>query len=265
VRVGADVAELAAALHEAERTRSLIPPLTEGHPELTIEDAYAIQDALVRLREERGERVIGAKLGLTSRAKQRDMGIDRPISGWLTDAMALEPGSALDPATLVQPRAEPEIAFLLGEDLAGPDVTAAHVLAATRMLVPAIEVLDSRFPDYRFGLTDVIADDASAGRFALGACGAPPDGIELGLVGCVFERNGEVIATASGAAALGHPAAAVAWLVRSLATRGRGLRAGQVVLSGGLTSAVPIGPGDVVTVRLDRLGTVTLRMEGSTG
>lgn len=258
MRVGADVAELAAALHGAARTGSLIPPLTEDHPELTIEDAYAVQDALVRLREEQGERVIGAKLGLTSRAKQRDMGIDRPIFGWLTDAMALEPGSALDVSTLVQPRAEPEIAFLLGEDLAGADTTAAHVLAATRMLVPAIEVLDSRFPDYRFAIADVIADDASAGRFALGACGAPPEGIDLGLVGCVFERNGELLATASGAAALGHPAAAVAWLVRSLAARGRGLRAGQVVLSGGLTSAVPVGPGDAVVARFDRLGTVEL-------
>lgn len=262
MKVETPAAELAARLHEAARSRRLIPPLTEERPDLTLDDAYAIQDALVRLREQQGERVVGAKLGLTSRAKQRDMGIDRPILGWLTDAMALEPGSALDTASLVQPRAEPEIAFVLGRDLSGPAVTAVQVLAATRMLVPAIEVLDSRYPDYRFGLADVIADDASAGRFLLGTTGVAPEGIDLGLVGCVFERNGEVIATASGAAALGHPAAAVAWLVRSLADRGRGLHAGQVVLSGGLTSAVPVGPGDVVTARFDRIGSVTMRVEG---
>jgi 2-oxo-3-hexenedioate decarboxylase len=258
VRVEVPARELAARLFEAAREGRTTPPLTDDHPDLTAAEAYAIQDALLALREEAGERIVGAKLGLTSRAKQRDMGIDEPISGWLTDAMALDPGAVLEVSTMVQPRAEPEVAFVLSEDLSGRHVTATHVLAATRWVVPAIEVLDSRYPDYRFGLPDVIADDASAGRFLLGGAVARPEGIDLRLVGCVFERNGEVLATAAGAAALGHPAAAVAWLVRSLAARGRGLSAGQIVLSGGLTSAVPVGPGDVVTARFDRLGTIEL-------
>ncbi|HXF71720.1 MAG TPA: fumarylacetoacetate hydrolase family protein [Actinomycetota bacterium] len=258
MKVEAPVRELAARLFEASRDRRLVPPLTEAHPDLSVAEAYAIQDALLALREEAGERIVGAKLGLTSRAKQRDMGIDEPIYGWLTDAMALDPGAVLEVSTMVQPRAEPEVAFVLGEDLSGRHVTAVHVLAATRWVVPAIEVLDSRYPDYRFGLPDVIADDASAGRFLLGGAGVEPEGIDLRLVGCAFERNGEVLATAAGAAALGHPAAAVAWLVRTLSERDRGLRAGQVVLSGGLTSAVPVHAGDVVTARFDRLGTVEL-------
>jgi len=257
MKVDVPVPELAARLFEAARDGRVVAPLTDERPDLSAAEAYEIQDAVLALRERAGERIVGAKLGLTSRAKQRDMGIEEPVYGWLTDAMALDPGSVLEVSTLVQPRAEPEIAFVLGEDLSGRHVTAAHVLAATRAVVPAIEILDSRFPDYRFALPDVIADDASAGRFLL-ASGVAPEGLDLRVLGCVFERNGEVIATARGGAALGHPAAAVAWLVRTLAARGRGLSAGQIVLSGGLTSAVPVGPGDVVTARFDRLGTVEL-------
>ncbi len=258
MRVDATARELAARLFAAAAEGRLIPPLTHARPGLSVSEAYEIQEALLALREEAGERVVGAKLGLTSRAKQRDVGIDEPIHGWLTDAMAIEPGSVLEVSTLVQPRAEPEIAFVLAEDLSGRHVTAVHVLSATKAVLPAIEVLDSRFADYRFGLPDVVADDASAGRFLLGGPGAPPEDIDLRVLGCVFERNGEVLATAAGAAVLGHPATAVAWLVRTLAARGRGLRAGQVVLSGGLTSAVPIRAGDVVAARFDRLGTAEL-------
>ena len=150
---------------------------------------------------------------------------------------------------------------MLGRDLAGPRVTAADVLAATAGVAVGIEVLDSRYRDYRFTIADVVADNTSAGRFVVGAA-VPPAGVDLRLVGVVFERNGDVVATAAGAAVLGHPAEAVAWLVRALAADGEGLRAGDIVLSGGLTAAIPVGPGDVVGATVDRLGTLDLTITG---
>jgi 2-keto-4-pentenoate hydratase len=194
---------------------------------------------------------------VTSRAKQAQVGLDEPVRGFLAAASALDLGEPLVTAQLIQPRAEPEIVFVLGRDLAGPAVTAADVLAATAGVAAGIEILDSRFVDYRFTMADVIADNASAGRYVVGAP-VSPAGIDLRLAGVVFEHNGEVTATAAGAASLGHPAAAVAWLARSLAAVGEGLRAGQIVLSGGLTAAVPLRPGDVVVATIDRLGTVEL-------
>ena len=158
-------------------------------------------------------------------------------------------------ADLIQPRVEPEIAFILGTDLSGP-VTVSHVLEATERVVPALDVLDSRFEGYGFTLPDVIADNGSAARYTLGGPGAPVAGIDLRLVGCVLEKNGEVVATAAGAAVLGHPAAAVAWFAGQLASRGQTLPAGTTVLAGSLTAAVAVGPGDVVRATLDRIGTV---------
>lgn len=247
--------DLAKRLFEAERSRTPIEPLTTEFPGMTVEEGYRIQDALLGLRLDGGETLVGAKLGLTSRAKQQEMGVAEPVHAWLTDAMALEPGEHLPAGSLVQPRAEPEIAFLIGEELRGPGVLAAHVLAATAAVMPALEILDSRYREYGFALPDVVADNASSGRFLVAGAPVRPEGFDLRLVGCVLERNGEVVATAAGAASLGHPAAAVAWLVRRLAARGEGLRAGQVVLSGGLTATVPVEAGDVVTARLGRLGT----------
>jgi 2-oxo-3-hexenedioate decarboxylase len=195
--------------------------------------------------------------GVSSRAKQAQVGLDEPVRGFLARANALDLGAPVVTGELIQPRAEPEIVFVMGRDLAGPAVTAADVLAAAAGVATGIEVLDSRFADYRFTMPDVIADNASAGRYVVGAP-VPAGGIDLRLAGVVFEHNGEVTATAAGAAALGHPAAAVAWLARSLAAAGEGLRAGQIVLSGGLTAAVPLRPGDVVVATVDRLGAVEL-------
>ncbi|HWP63302.1 MAG TPA: fumarylacetoacetate hydrolase family protein [Candidatus Binatia bacterium] len=248
---------LARRLYEAARERRTIEPLSAEHPDLGVAEAYAIQDALVDLHLADGARLVGAKLGLTSRAKQLEMNVHEPIAGWLTDRMVLEPGEPLVVGELAQPRAEPEIAFLLGRDLAGPAVTAVHVLAATEAVFGAIEVLDSRYAGYRFTLPDVVADNASSGRFVLGGA-IRRAGLDLAEVGCVFEQNGRLVATAAGAAVMGHPARAVAWLVRRLAAEGRSLRAGDIVLSGGLTAALPITAGDVVTATFGRLGTVTL-------
>jgi 2-oxo-3-hexenedioate decarboxylase len=248
-----DITGLAARLASAVADRTAIPPLSGELPGLDAAAGYAIQ-ALAR---EVAGPLAGWKLGVTSRAKQAQVGLHEPVRGFLASANALDLGAPLRTGELIQPRAEPEIVFLMGRDLSGPAVTAADVLAATAGVATGIEILDSRFLDYRFTMPDVIADNASAGRYLVGAP-VSPDGIDLRLVGVVLEHNGEVTATAAGAASLGHPAAAVAWLARSLAAAGEGLRAGQIVLSGGLTAAVPLRPGDVVVAMIDRLGAVEL-------
>jgi 2-oxo-3-hexenedioate decarboxylase len=256
--VSPDPMALAQRLAELRQGRSAGTSLTAEHPGLDLELAYAVQEAGVRLLTRAGERPVGFKLGLTSRAKQAQMGVAEPLYGELTDAMLLEVAEPLDTGRLIQPRVEPEIAFLLGADLAGDRVGAAQVLAATAAVAPAIEVLDSRYSGYAFTLPDVVADNASAARLVLGGVRQPVDGLDLRLVGCVLEVGGRVRATAAGAAALGHPAAAVAWLVRALARRDRGLAAGDLILSGGLTEAVAVAPGDVVVASFGRLGTVEL-------
>jgi 2-keto-4-pentenoate hydratase len=250
--------QIAQTLIEAARTRTAVHPLTDDYPDLDPDTAYEVQDAVVRARVEAGATVVGAKLGLTSLAKQRQMSVSEPLYGWLTDDMQLDTGEQLTCSDYIQPRCEPEIAFLLAEDLAGPQVLAAHVLAATALVFPAIDVLDSRFAGYKFTGSDVIADNSSCAGFAFGGLGVDPRGIDLRLVGCVFERNGVLVGTAAGAAVLGHPAASVAWMIRRMALRGHGLKAGQVVMAGAVTEAVAVTPGDTVVARFDRLGTVEL-------
>jgi 2-oxo-3-hexenedioate decarboxylase len=253
-----NAADLAPRLIAAIDNRTGIEALTTTAGAFDVATGYEVQDALIDDRIAHGNAVVGAKLGLTSAAKQKQMNVSDPLYGWLTTDMALDVGQPLRCADFIQPRCEPEIAFLLKHDLDGAHVTAAHVLAATAAVFPAIDVLDSRYAGYAFTLPDVVADNASGGGFLLGGQAVDPAGIDLRLTGVMLEKNGELIATASGAAVLGHPAASVAWLVRALAARGRGLTAGQVVMSGALTEAVAVAPGDVVTARFDRLGTVEL-------
>lgn len=248
-----DTQRLADKLLDAIEQRQGVPPLTD-EIELSIADAYEVQDAVL---EQLGVGRV-AKLGLTSRAKQEQMNVDEPLYGWYGPTMGLQPGEPLETSELIQPRVEPEIAFLIGDDLSGPGITTAHVLASTAAVMPAIDVLDSRFSGYEFTLADVVADNCSAARYVLGDP-VPVDGINLRTVGCVFRKNGQLVDTAAGAAVLDHPAAAVAWLVRKLSSRGRSLPAGTTVLAGSLTAAVPVGPGDVVEVTVDRIGSLELR------
>ena len=249
----ASTAELAARLSAAVADRTAIEQLTDDVPDLDLPTAYRVQR---ELRDAAGP-LAGWKLGVTSRAKQAQVGVSDPIFGFLRAAGALDVGEALDTARQIQPRCEPEIVFVLGRDLYGAHCTATEVLAATAGVAVGIEVLDSRYRDYRFTTADVVADNTSASRYAVGTP-VPVTGMDLRLVGVVLEHNGEVVATASGAASLGHPAAAVAWLVRALAAEGGGLRAGEIVLSGGLTAAVPVTAGDVVVASIDRLGSLEL-------
>lgn len=240
-------------MSKARSDRATIDPLSDTEPDLDLPTGYIIQ---AQLREQAGP-LVGWKLGITSRAKQTQMGLNAPIRGYLTSTMALDMGTPLPTEDHIHPRAEPEIAFVLGRDLAGPMVTTNEVLAATESITAGIEILDSRYHNYRFTAPDVVADNTSAARFVTGAPVAPA-GIDLRLVGVILTHNGEVVATASGAASLGHPAAAVAWLARSLAEYGETLRASQIVLSGGLTPAVEISKGDTITVSIDRLSSVEL-------
>jgi 2-oxo-3-hexenedioate decarboxylase len=249
----ATISELAARLTNAVTDRTAIPRLTDDHPELDLATGYLVQ---AELRAAAGP-VVGWKLGVTSRAKQAQVGVDAPVYGYLPGTAMLDLGEPLNTFQQIQPRCEPEIVFVLGRDLAGPHVSAVDVLTASSGVAVGIEVLDSRYTGYDFTMADVVADNASASRFVVGAP-VPPAGIDLRLVGVVLEKNGKVMATASGAASLGHPAAATAWLVRRLALEGGGLRAGDVVLSGGLTAAVPVSRGDVVVASADRLGSVEL-------
>lgn len=252
-------AEHAERIWRAATEGETIPPLTDEAPSLTVDDAYDIQDEVIALRENAGEQVTAAKLGLTSVAKQVQMGVSEPLYGWLTDKMRQQQGEPLDLGRYAQPRVEPEVAFITASDLSGPGVTSSHVLGATAAVAPALDILDSRFAGYKFTLADVAADDASAAGYVLG----DETGLEgdLRLTGCVFEKNGELVATAAGAAVMENPAAAVAWFVRKLHERGRRLPAGSVVLAGAWTAAIPVEAGDRIRATFDRLGSVELECQ----
>ena len=203
-----------------------------------------------------GEHIIGAKLGMTSAAMQRAIGINQPVCGWLTSGMVLPYGQPVACARFIHARAEPEIAFVLAEPPPAP-ATTASVLAATEAVMGAIEVLDSRYQDYHYRRPDVIADNVGAAGVILGPQRrAPRDVVDLRLLGCVFRAADEVLDTAAGGAALGHPAAAVAWLINALAEQDRVLPAGSIVLSGGLTAPVPLTLRLVLSADFDGLGTV---------
>lgn len=243
---------LAQTLHRCRLENRTTAMLTESVPDLTLESAYAVQEEGIGLRLGEGERIVGGKLGFTSRAMRAAMGVDHPNYGWLTDAMFIHDGAVpLD--RLIHPKVEPEIAFLLDRDLV-PPVTPGDVLAAAAAVMPSLEVVDSRYHDFRFQALDNIADNSSA---AMVAWGDPHrvEGLNLGLLGVIVSENGRLRHTAAGAAALDHPAAAVAWMANNSPRR---LTAGMVVISGGLTGPIDLHPGTVVTAEFDRLGSITL-------
>lgn len=248
--------EIADALIGAERGRTGIAQFSEDHPDIPVATAYAAQRAFVRARLDAGESVVGWKLGLTSRNKQRAMGLDAPLYGRVTSGMLSTHGEPVALDRFIHPRVESEIAFLLARDVAAP-ATISSVLAATDVVMGAVDVLDSRYASFRFTLSDVVADNASAGAFYLGPVAKrPTDLVDLRLLGCVVRVDGEVAMTAAGAAVMGHPAAAVAWLANQLGAEGEILRAGQLVFSGGLTAPVPVIAGGSVTFEFDGLGAI---------
>lgn len=252
-----EVTAMAQALAVAEASRTPIPPLTRTRPFLDLGTAYAVQALRMRRRLEGGERLVGAKLGLTTKVARAALGIGEPVHGLLTSGMVVPFGAPVRAAELIRPRVEPELALVLGRPLDRP-VTVVEALAAVEAVVPALEVVDTRYDD-RFAVTDSVADDAGAARVVLGARPRHPRELEdLALLGCVFTSPGGT-ATAAAGEAMGHPAGALAWLASDLAARGDGLPAGSVVLTGGLTAAAPLTPGTVVTAEFDGLGAVSLR------
>jgi 2-keto-4-pentenoate hydratase len=254
------VEELAAALHQARLTRTPIPPLTDSEPGMTLWDGYAVQQAIVRRLLEGGDRVVGYKLGLTSKPMQKMLGVGSPDFAPVLAGHVNGDGEDIAVDKFIAPRIEAEIAFVLGEDLTGPDCTAIEVLQATAGVAAALEIVDSRVADWKIKLPDTVADMASCGAIVLSGRVVPVTYFDVRLVGMVLTRNGEVVATGAGAAALGNPAAAIAWLVNTLYPAGITLAAGHVVMTGALHAAVPVAAGDVFRADFDRLGPVTARM-----
>ncbi|MGW5942041.1 2-keto-4-pentenoate hydratase [Streptomyces celluloflavus] len=253
-----DVRRAAEVLLEAERSVTARGPITAQWPDLDLPSAYTVQYEALQQRLHRGETLIGVKLGLTSRAKQIRMGIDSPSLAWLTDAMVLPAGVPLPREKLIHPRAEPEIVFVMGERLAGPGVTAATALAAVERVYGGVEIIDSRYRDFKFTLADAVADNSSSGLFVLGPVGRSPDGMDLLHEACLLEVDGQITDSATGAAVQGHPAEALALAANSLGARGLAIEAGAVVLTGGMTDAVHVKPGARVAAHFSTLGTVTI-------
>ena len=251
--------EIAAHLDKAAQNKRAVVKITEAHPTLDMESAYDVQRASMARRVERGEQIIGMKMGLTSRAKMTQMSVHEPIYGHLTDAMMGADGDTLSMDDFIHPRVEPEIAFILSRDLRGP-VTPAQAMLAVEGVCAAIEVIDSRFEKFKFTLVDVVADNASSVKFALGSTVRPPSEIDISNLGMVMEINGDAVQIGSSAAIYDHPARSLATLANMLARRGESIPAGSVVLAGGATAAEFVKEGDVVRLRADQLGEVTLRI-----
>ncbi|MGD9531224.1 MAG: 2-keto-4-pentenoate hydratase [Dehalococcoidia bacterium] len=252
-----DPQRLAGILLDAERRRTPVIPLTRHYPFLDVETAYKAQAIVVEHRLLAGERVIGAKLGMTSAVKRHALGIDEPVHGRLTSGMVVPFGEPVRLDELIHPRAEPEIAFVLGRRIEGP-TTVTAVLRATEAVLPAVEIVDSRY-SAAFRVPDSVADNAGAARVAFGSRARPPGELaDLSVMGCVF-RSRRGLTTAAGGAAMGHPAAAVAWLAGALAARGEAIEEGAVVLTGGLTASVPLRTDGLVTAEFDGLGPLTVR------
>jgi 2-keto-4-pentenoate hydratase len=256
------VAEMADALWRAERERAPIAPLTDAHPGLSIADGYAVQAHNVARRAAAGATVRGRKLGLTSTRTQQLLGVDEPTFGVLTDDMLVDDGAELSLAELVAPRVEAELAFVLATDLVGPGVTTDDALGAIGEVLPALEVVDSRVADWRSRIADTVADNGGAARVVLGSEPVPAQGLDLRLLGVLFSRNGKPIDSGAGAAALGHPAAALGWLANTLSGFGEALRQGDIVLAGALTRMVPVRPGDCFSAEFAHLGAVSVRFAG---
>ena len=263
---GLPVEELAQALYRARRDRAPIPPLTGERPAMTAAQAYAVQRRLVELLQADGAGgIVGYKLGLTSRAMQEQLGIDQPDYGPVLAGGVHPDGAQVDLDRLIQPKVEAEIAIVLDAPLAGPGCTALDVRRAAAGAVAAVEIIDSRVMDWRIKLADTIADLASSAQIVLSSNLVPLDRVDPRLAGVAMTRNGELVATGAGAAALGDPLHAVAWLANTLHPLGETLAAGHVVMTGALHAAVPLADGDVFRAEFDWLGPVGLSVHRGGG
>ena len=254
-------AELAAGLADAERTRKPITPLTAAHPEIDVVDAYEIQLINIRARLDDGARVIGHKVGLSSEAMQKMMGVDEPDYGHLLADMEVFEDVPVDTSKFLYPRVEVEVGFILAEDLPGAGCTEDDVLAATAAYAPSIELIDTRIKDWKIALCDTIADNASSAGWVLGPQRVSPKDIDITGIDAVLTRNGEVVAEGRSDAVLGNPVTAVAWLARKVDSFGVRLRAGDIVLPGSCTRAIDARSGDTFVADFAGLGSVRLSFE----
>lgn len=247
---------LAEMLLAAEQSQKPIPPLTESDPGISVDEAYRIQLLVMEMKKSRGQVVVGKKIGITSLAMQNMLGVKEPDYGHILDGMVVMEAEKIPTTDLIKPRIEGELAFVLKEDLQGPGVALTEVIRCSEGVIPSLEIIDSRIVDWKIKLPDTVADNASSARIVLGGTITPIKTLDLRTVGMVLEKNGEVAATAAGAAVLGHPAQAVAWLANKLAVYGIPLRKGEIILSGSLTAATPIAAGDFIRADFGPLGDV---------
>ncbi|PHR61901.1 MAG: 2-keto-4-pentenoate hydratase [Robiginitomaculum sp.] len=245
--------ELASQLRQAY-VEGAIPPLRDGLDPTDAESAYAVQSINTKFWQAQGRRIVGKKIGLTAKAVQAQLGVNQPDYGVLFDDMMIEDGGVLMSSKVMQPKAEAEIALVLKKGIDNPNASFADVMAATDYVLPAIEIVDSRIADWKISFADTVADNGSSAFFVLGNTPHSLDGLDLKTCGMVLEVNGEVESLGAGAACLGHPVNAAAWLARNMARAGQPLEAGDIVLTGALGPMVTLSVGDVVSTTIGGLG-----------
>ena len=250
----------AVALHEARRTRRSVSPISQTYQIAGIDQAYAVAEINTRKRVDEGARIVGLKVGLTSKAVQQQLGVDQPDFGVLFDDMEVLSGQDVATDRLLQPKVEAEVAFVLGRDMEARNPSYGEFLASLAYAVPAIEIVDSAITDWKISLVDTVADNASCGLYVLGDQPLAVGALALGDLGMALNKNGTVASVGTGAACLGHPLRAAHWLACTMAGRGRVLKAGEVILSGALGPMVPVARGDLVHVQIGALGSVSCRM-----
>ncbi len=251
-----DVADQAERLRDCHVSGRPMAPIRTAFPGATIDDAYAIQAANTAYWSLRGRRRVGAKIGLTAKSVQRQLGVDQPDFGTLFADMAVPDGDVVPAGRLLQPKVEAEVAFVMARS---PDIdrlTTAELVGSVAYALPAIEIVDSRISNWDIGIVDTVADNASSGLFVLGTNPRRLEGLDLRLCGMVLEINGDQVSFGAGAACLGHPLHALGWLARTMAANGLPLAAGDVVLSGALGPMVVVAPGDRVEARIEGLDSV---------
>jgi len=253
------ITQLGDELYEALTNCKTLEPLTSRYADITIEDSYHIQERLIARRLKAGEKVVGKKIGVTSKAVMNMLGVGQPDFGWLLDGMIYNEGESIPADTLIQPKAEGEIAFLLKKDLMGPGVSNADVLAATEGVMTCFEIVDSRIENWKIKIQDTVADNASCGVFVLGDRLVDPRDVDLTTCGMILEKNGEIVCTGAGAATMSSPVNAVAWLANTLGRLGIPLKAGEVILSGSLAAMVPVVKGDNLRVTIGGIGSCSVK------
>jgi 2-oxo-3-hexenedioate decarboxylase len=254
----ADIEKLAEHLEKAELDAYEVTKITDDYPEMTMSEATDIQWEIRRRKEERGHKIVGMKMDLTSWAKMKQMGVEKPCYGFLADYFSLADGAEVHIDELINPKVEAEVAFVTNKDLSGASVTVDEVLSATEFVVPAIEIIDSRYKDFKFDLVSVQADNSSSARYVVGSRAAKPEDFDWSTIGVVMQKNGKIVELGAGAAVLDHPAASVAMLASMLQERNEIIPAGTFVMTGGITAAVLVERGDSIVVRYQDLGSVSL-------